>query len=236
MKYTCLLALAIVFTTQKGCAQQIEFKDQNLKSALLKKGYDFNKDGQIEVSEIDTVKKLNVSKSEIKSLDDLTHFKSLISINANDNQIKNLDVFFNNGIIKEIYIVRNALGKKLILKDARNLTDLAAANNNIEEIDLTGTENIKSLYLQGNAIKTIVLKKLLDLQSLDLMYNSQLKLIDISANHNLNSLYLLSTGITKLDVTGTPLLETLYVDKNVSIIKGNGHTNVKAAPIVKEIQ
>ncbi|WP_431200229.1 hypothetical protein ACRQ5D_19485 [Mucilaginibacter sp. P25] len=111
MKYISYLVLAVVFVAQGVSAQQIVFKDQNLKSALLKRGYDFNKNGEIEVSEIDTVANLNIAKSDIRLLDDLKYFKSLERVYAMSNQIANLDVFFDNNTIKEIYIGGNVLGK-----------------------------------------------------------------------------------------------------------------------------
>jgi hypothetical protein len=75
MKRTSFLILVIILIAQNVRAQKIVFKDQNLKAALLNIGYDFNKDSEIEISEIDTITKLNISERKIKSLDDLIYFK-----------------------------------------------------------------------------------------------------------------------------------------------------------------
>ncbi|WPV02781.1 hypothetical protein SNE26_13420 [Mucilaginibacter sp. cycad4] len=235
MKYTSFLVSLLVFIAQGVCAQQIVFKDKNLKSALLNKGYDFNKNGEIEVSEIDTVSKLNIAKCNIKSLDDLRAFKSLKAIYAMDNHIGSLDVFFDNNTIEEIYIGGNSLGGKLTLKNIKNLTDLAAAQNSLEEIELVGTDNVKFLSLQNNAFKKIDLRNLANLNTLELIGNKELKSIRIDSNPSLTYLCLLSTAVTRLDITHNKLLNTLYVAGNVAIIKENSQAQFKPAPIVKEI-
>jgi hypothetical protein len=232
MKRTSFLILVIILIAQNVRAQKIVFKDQNLKAALLNIGYDFNKDSEIEISEIDTITKLNISERKIKSLDDLIYFKSLKTINANTNQIENLDVFFNNNIIEEIYIGGNLLGKKLALKNIKNLTALYAFRNNLEEIDLIGTNNIKSLYLQGNLFKKIEFENLLDLNTLELSNNKGLKFVDIHFNQALVSLYLIQTPLSKLDISHNNLLKILYVAKDVELIKNDTQSKFKPAPTI----
>jgi hypothetical protein len=232
MKRTSFLILVITLIAQNVRAQKIVFKDQNLKAALLNIGYDFNKDSEIEISEIDTITKLNISERKIKSLDDLIYFKSLKTINANTNQIENLDVFFNNNIIEEIYIGGNLLGKKLALKNIKNLTALYAFRNNLEEIDLIGTNNIKSLYLQGNLFKKIEFENLLDLNTLELSNNKGLKFVDIHFNQALVSLYLIQTPLSKLDISHNNLLKILYVAKDVELIKNDTQSKFKPAPTI----
>jgi Leucine-rich repeat (LRR) protein len=124
------------------------------------------------------------------------------------NQIANLDVFFDNNTIEEIYIGKNALGKKLILKNVKNLNILAVAQNNLDSIELIGTDNIKQLYLQGNAFKNIKFKNLTNLDVLELTGNKELKTIDISSNFALSYLNLLSTAVSRLDVSNNKLLTT----------------------------
>lgn len=235
MKYISYLVLAVVFVAQGVSAQQIVFKDQNLKSALLKRGYDFNKNGEIEVSEIDTVVNLNIAKSDIRLLDDLKYFKSLERVYAMSNQIANLDVFFDNNTIKEIYIGGNVLGKKLTLKNLRNLTVLAAPHNDLETVELNGTDSIRQLYLQSNAFKNIKLENLTNLSVLELIDNKALKTIDIRPNVALTYIGLLSTAVSQLDISNNKLLSTFYVSNTVNVIKSAGQENLKSAPVLREI-
>jgi hypothetical protein len=228
MKYTRFLFLFLIgLAAQSAWAQKITFKDENLKQALLDGGYDRNKDGEIEVSEIDTVTKLGIAKKKIKSLDDLVWFKGLRLLYANGNEIQNLDVFFNNSVIETIYIGKNPLDKKLILRNVKNLKRFYAFADSLEEIDFTGTDNIKLLYLQENRFEKVEFKNLVNLELLQLGGNKTLKIVDVSANQHINSLYLLGTAITQLDVTSTPLLKILYIENNVKLIKSNTQENLK---------
>lgn len=228
-----ILVLLVLIQTQNINAQNVNFKDNNLKIALFELGFDFNKNKEIEISEIDTITSLNISKRNIKYLDDLIYFKKLKVINAMTNQIQNLNVFFNNSVIEEIYIGENQLGKKLTLKNIPNLKGFYAFRNNLEEIKFISTDNIQSLYLQGNLFKKVKFKNLSKLKSLQLSENSKLKIIDISNNKELGQLYLTDTTISKLDITNNPLLKILYVEKNVGLFKNNSQSNFKPMPIIE---
>jgi hypothetical protein len=233
MKFKTIILLISILFFQNINAQKIKFKDENLKIALLELGYDFNKDKEIQISEIDTVTKLKISKRNIHQLDDLVHFKNLKVINAMTNQITNLDVFFNNSVIEEIYIGENQLGKKLVLKNLENLKGLYAFRSGIAEIDFIGTDNIKSLYLQGNSFEKIGFENLSWLNTLQVTENEKLKEIDVSNNKELVQLYLTETSISKLDITNNPLLKTLYVEKKVEIKRAEKQSDFKPMPIIK---
>lgn len=233
MKYKILLIILCALFFQNTNAQKIKFNDANLKLGLIELGYDFNKDNEIQVSEIDTVTKLNISKKSIKQLDDLLYFKNLKVINAMTNQITNLDVFFNNTMIEEIYIGENQLGEKLVLKNLKNLKGLYAFRNGIKKIDFIGTDNVKSLYLQGNSFERIEFENLSKLNTLQLSENEMLKEVDVSNNNQLVQLYLTDTSISKLDITNNPLLKTLYVEKKVEIKRAEKQSDFKPMPIIK---
>lgn len=223
----------IVLMIQSVSAQKITFKDENFKKALIDEGYDRNKDGEIDVSEIDTIAKLTITKKKIKSLDDLVWFKSLRSVNANSNEVHNLDVFFNNPVIEEIYVGDNPLGKKLTLKNVKKLNTLIAFADQLQEIDLTGCDNIRWLYLQQNHFETVDVKNLPKLETLQLMDNKSLKFLNIDVNQLITSLYVTGTAITELDVTHNPLLNILYIDNNVKLIKNKAQTNLNPMPLIK---
>ncbi len=113
MKHKYLIISLIAFFSMNINAQEIKFKDSNLKKALLESGYDFNKNNEIEISEIDTITSLKISKKKIDKLDDLIYFKKLRILYATTNNITKLDVFFDNSIIEELYVGENRLGKKI---------------------------------------------------------------------------------------------------------------------------
>lgn len=230
MKQLLLLLLLSLNVT----AQKIDFKDGKLKKALLELGYDFNKNNEIEISEIDTITKLKVVEKSIKNLDDLKYFKSLKSLNAMTNEIKNLDVFNNNSIIEHINIGDNLFDNKLTLRNIPNLKELHAFLNQIKSIEFTGKNNIKLLTLQGNQFETINFKKLKKLESLALARNELLKSIDIHKNVNLKELQITNTKIIKLDISKNPQLKVLYADENVELIKSEYQKDFKPAKILKK--
>ncbi|QSW90403.1 hypothetical protein J0383_06215 [Flavobacterium endoglycinae] len=233
MKLNCAVIFITIVISQNLIAQKIKFKDENLKISLIEQGYDFNKDNEIEVSEIDTVIKLKITKKNIKMLDDLVHFKSLKAFNAMNNQIRNIDVFFNNSNIEEIYIGENNLGKKLILKNMPKLRGLYAFRNGLSELVLINTSNIESLYLQGNIFEKIILDKLPKLKTLQLSENGNLKMINVEKNVELVQLYLNSTKIEKLDISNNPLLKTLYIDNGVNLLKSEKQSMIKPMQSIK---
>ncbi|MCA6423478.1 MAG: hypothetical protein IM568_11765 [Flavobacterium sp.] len=227
------ILLMIIFISVKVNGQKIDFKDLNLKVTLLELGYDYNKNNEIEISEIDTVKSLIISKRNIDKLDDLIHFKNLKVLNAMTNNITNLDVFFNNPVIEELYVGENKLGKKLILKNLTNLRGFFAFRNDLEDIIIENTDKIEQMYLQGNLFQKIELKYLSKLRTLQLNENRNLKNIDVSKNTELIQLYLTETLITKLNISNNPILKTLYIEKNVELLKSNSQDNLKAMPLIR---
>lgn len=225
--------MSLLFFPKCLSAQKIKFKDENLKKALLELGYDVNKDNEIQISEIDTISKLKISNKNIKSLDDLVHFKKLKILNAMKNQVANLDVFFNNSTIEEIYVGENILGKKLVIRNMPKLRGLYAFRNGINELILINTNNIESLYLQGNMFEKIILDELPKLKTLQLSENGTLKMIEVEKNNELVQLYLNSTKIEKLDISKNLLLKTLYIDRGVNLLKSEKQSNFKPMQTIK---
>ncbi|MHC0443099.1 hypothetical protein [Flavobacterium sp. 3-210] len=233
MRLFYILLFLVVFPPSILNAQKIKFKDENLKKTLFELGYDVNKDNEIEITEIDTISKLKISNRNIKSLDDLVHFKKLKTVNAMKNQVANLDVFFNNSTIEEIYVGENMLGKKLVIKNMPKLKGLYAFRNGLNELVLISTTNIESLYLQGNMFEKIILDELPKLKTLQLSENGNLKLIDVKKNVELVQLYLNSTKIEKLDISNNLILKTLYIDNGVNLLKSEKQSNFKPMQSIK---
>lgn len=71
--------------------------DENFKKALLK--YDFNGNGTIEVSEIDTIKYLDVSNCNIKSLKGIKYFKKLEVLICSNNSLETIVVSKNKKLL-----------------------------------------------------------------------------------------------------------------------------------------
>ncbi|MCZ8198679.1 MAG: hypothetical protein O9267_13830, partial [Flavobacterium sp.] len=208
-----VLVIIVALISMKVNAQKIKFKDKNLKNALIELGFDFNKNSEIEISEIDTVTKIKVTKKSIKSLDDLIYFKGLKIINAMTNDITDLNVFYGNTTIEELYVGENKLGEKLVIKEMPNLKGLYAFRNDIKEFEFIGKyENLKSLYIQGNPVENLNLQNLTNLESLQLFECDNLKTINFFIETKLKQFFLLDMKV--VNVLKKENTRTLYLEKN----------------------
>lgn len=231
LKYLILLFTALIFF--QTSAQKIKFEDFNLKRAIIELGYDRNKNSEIEISEIDTVQKLNLSKRNIKSIDDLIYFKSLKWLNVMTNEIKEIDVFYGNSTIEELYVGENKLGPKLIIKNMPNLSVIYAFRNEIVELEFIGKHSkLKSLYIQGNPVVNLDLQNLPKLENLQLFDCDNLKTIDFDKSTNLKQFFLLDMKVVnvrmKNDNVKTIYLEMTSDPKNTPRID-----SIKTAPVLK---
>lgn len=231
MKYLIILFTALTFF--QASAQKIKFKDSNLKKTLIELGYDRNKNSEIEISEIDTIQKLNVSKRSIKSLEDLIHFKSLKVLNAMTNEIKDINILYENSTIEELYIGENKLGPKLTIKNIPNLSGIYAFRNEITEFKFIGEfPKLKSLYIQGNPVANLDIQNLPNLESLQLFECDNLKTIDFSIKTKLKQFFLLDMKVVNV-VLKNERVRTVYLEKTSDPKNTPRIDSIKTAPVIK---
>ncbi|WP_147298512.1 leucine-rich repeat domain-containing protein [Flavobacterium cutihirudinis] len=231
MKYIILLFTLSAFF--KANAQKIKFKDSNLKKALIELGYDRNKNSEIEVSEIDTVQKLKVSKRNIKSLDDMIYFKKLKVLNVMSNDIEEIKVFYGNSTFEELYIGENKLGPKLIVKDIPNLAGIYAFRNDITDLEFIGEfPKLKSLYIQGNPVANLDLQNLKNLENLQLFECDKLKTIDLWKQTKIKQFFLLDMKVVNV-VSKNEFVRTVYIEKKSDPKNSPKIDSVKTAPVIK---
>jgi len=231
MKYKFLIII-IALISLNANAQKIKFKDENLKSALIELGYDFNKNNEIEISEIDTVAKIKVNKKNIKSLDDLKFFKSLKILNVMTNDISDLEVFCGNTTIEELYVGENKLGEKLVIKEMPNLQGLYAFRNGLKELEFIGKyEKLNSLYIQGNPVENLNLQNLPNLENLQLFECDDLKTINFYIGTKLKQFFLLDTKV--VNVLKKENTTTVYLEKNSDPKNSPKIDSVKTAPVIR---
>lgn len=228
-----IISFTILFLYFNTNAQSIKFKDNNLKKALIELGFDKNKNSQIEHNEIADVQTLNISEKQIKSIEDLIHFKSLKKLNANGNLITDISIFFGNTVLEEIYLGDNKLGPELIIKDIPNLKGLYAFRNEIKDIKfLSKLSNLKSLYIQDNPIVYLNIENLLNLESLQLFECYDLKQIDLNKNTNIKQFFIIDMKVesivSKDQNSNSVFLQNIEDAKNPSQIE-----NLKVAPTIK---
>jgi len=231
MKYIIMLFAVSVFF--QANAQKIKFKDSNLKKALIELGYDRNKNSEIEISEIDSVQKLKVSKRNIKSLDDMIYFKSLKELNVMTNDIKEIKVFYGNSTIEELYVGENKLGPKLKVKDIPNLKGIYAFRNGITEFEFSGEFlNLKSLYIQGNPVVNLDLQNLKNLENLQLFECDNLKTIDLWKKTKIKQFFLMDMKVVNV-VSKNEFVRTVYIEKNSDPKNSPKVDSIKTAPVIR---
>ena len=224
-----LLALNM-FTTKVDATSDdeiVNFKDENLKSAILEDAgndYDINKDGELSIEEMKKIDNLGYLAG--KGITDLTGLEYAINVEYID--LSNFEI--------EEGAELNNITDISPLKNLTKLTFLQLNGNGIEDISaLSDLTNLENLYLPHNKIKDIKpLEKLVNLRNLSLAYN---EIENISSLKELTKLEYLSlcnnhisdfTPINNLKITDLDI-ENQTVKENVvqSVIKEEIKTGIK---------
>ena len=229
-------------------SQNIDIPDVNFKNALvnticvdtngdgeLDNDVDINNDGEIQVSEAESVIfELNIRNKNISSLQGIEYFMNLKKLDCYGNDISgwNIDLSSNlaleyldcsyNSLItidisQNINLVsftayQNGL-TSLNVSYNSNLEYLNVHNNNLNEIDLSNNINLKYFQCQGNYLTSIDISENINLEYLAcvLTYITEL---DISNNINLKSLSCSNNSINNLDLSNNAFLEVLDCSSN----------------------
>ncbi|WP_395044525.1 T9SS type A sorting domain-containing protein [Flavobacterium sp.] len=221
------LSLLLLFLfTKVTNAQIVNIPDANFKSKLLEASpsnsiasnfsnnyfkIDSNNDGEIQISEANQVIGLDISLSNISSLEGVNNFLNLQSLYCNSNQLISFDVIglinltsldcSNNQLI---YLNENGLS---------NLSTLYCSNNQLTSLNVSGLYNLTSLNCVSNQLTSLDLSGLINLSNLNCGSN-QLISLNVSGLTYLNSLYCNNNLLTNLDLSGLTYLNYLYCNYN----------------------
>lgn len=232
-----LLFSLLVFSLSN--AQIVNIPDPNFKNALLNHQpiIDTNGDGEIQVSEAESINALFVDDQDINDVTGIEAFVNIIYLNCSDNNIINLDISQLSNLV-DLYAERN----EITSIDASNNPDLyllrinenpllfvdVSQNVNLEllsvvspvltNIDVTNNINLISLVCGGtfsgeiiSPLNNLDLSTSLNLQQL-LIYGTQISNLDLSNNINLNHLRLrYNEYINDLDISSNLLLERIMI-------------------------
>ena len=109
---------------------------------------DTNNDGEIQVSEAQTIKYLNLFSCNITSLEGIESFTNLIYLSCRTNQLSSLNV-----------------------QGLANLQGLNCGYNQLASLNLQGLANLQVLACYQNPITSLNVQGLVNLQTLDCSYN-----------------------------------------------------------------
>ncbi len=197
---------------------------------LAQTNVDTNGDGEIQITEAESVTTLTVMSPIIKGLDDFINIETLRCDSSifgdpyNTVRVSYLDVspLVN---LKNLYVTGNLIATLDVSQNV-NLERLDCRGNLLNSLLLTNNPNLKYLYcgnLSGNSdvpygVYSPVNKN--TFKTLDLSTNSQLEYLTCSyatmegiifgSNTNLETIYCINNGLTSLDISQLPNLKTLH--------------------------
>ncbi|MEM9679843.1 MAG: hypothetical protein AAF901_05925, partial [Bacteroidota bacterium] len=178
----------------------------NFAAALEALGYDdISGDGLVPTALIEVVTNLDVRESNIASLTGIEDFTALEDLNANGNDLNQLDLSNNT-----------------------QLKILKAIRNNITTVNITNNPLLEDIRVERNAITNIDLSNQPNLIILQIDRNN-LTALDLSANTQLVRCRIYSNNITSLDLSNNPLVTEIvaYVnDLEYLNVRNGNNTNI----------
>jgi len=244
MKNKVILLLIILISTNTY-SQIVDIPDTNFKFILTNlpcvdtngDGYgdsdvDTNDDGEIQVTEAETVLWLIVGGLTVNSIEGLQSFINLVELRLIDLDINNLD--FSQNIQLEKLSIGEGPINSIDLNQNINLIELRISHTQITELVLTNNQQLLKLTCASNPITTIDISQNVNLIELNCtysplteidvsqnialedigMWNNQLTFLDINQLYNLKELNVDGNQLTELDVSNNPNLEEIIVDYN----------------------
>ncbi|MHC0444243.1 RCC1 domain-containing protein [Flavobacterium sp. 3-218] len=189
-------------------------------------------DGKVPTSNINTLKSLDVSNSNISDLTGIQDFVSLTNLNCSQNSLKALNVNKNTALI-----VLNCNNNQIAALDVSNntaLTELICYSNKLTSLDVkantaltkldSGSNQYTTLDVSSNTALTFLGCNTSQLTSLDVSNNTALTLLDCRENKikaldvsnltALKELYCQSNQLKDLDVSKNKSLELINCSKN----------------------
>lgn len=212
-----------------------QIPDSAFRMKLIQLGLEFDDNNCILTSELQKIARLDLSRSEIKSIEGIARFENLVFLNCQNNLIENLDLS-ENLILEKLNCSLNPLGK---IDLSRNilLTELYCNYNILADLDVSNNINLSYLSCNTNQLKKLDLSNNILLENffcstnhiklLDLSQNAKLEEVRCDHNHltqlnlgvNLNLKFLSCNNnhLEKLDISNNPNLQSLLCYRNESL-------------------
>lgn len=210
-------------------SQVISFNDDTFKSKLLESNagnfiaqnlngdyfaIDVNSNNQIEESEALLVSALDISNATISSLNGISFFTNLISLNCENNLLSGLNVSNLNNLT-----LLNCSNNQLANLNVNGLTELRNLNcqfNQLINLNVSDITNLTNLNCSYNQIVTLNFNNLLNLEELNCS-NNQIASFDLSDLINLTSLDCNNNLLNAINTSNLVSLETLNCNSNVLV-------------------
>jgi len=216
--------LVLVLCSFNAYSQFINIPDINLKMKLVAQNIDTNSNFQIEYSEALNVQFLDISNSNITSLEGLESFSNLEYLNCSNNpilnnidfnQLKKLNYLNYSFIQSTTYLnFENLNISVLILEGLTNLkTIYCTGNKNLTSLSLSGATNLVDAWVSHNNLSSLNLSGLTSITKLECQVN-QLATLDVNNLITLKSLECGGNLLTSLNVSKLANLTNLGFSYN----------------------
>ncbi len=193
---------------------------------------DSNNDGEIQVSEAQAIKVLQLQNSNISDLTGLEAFANLEFLNVYYNPITNINTS-QNSALRGLYCGHGQLSS-IDVSQNPNLVMLDCYDGQITSLNLEQNSNLKVLRFYGNQLGSIDVSHNINLKelsvtgslinSLDVSANTalivlrcgfnQLNNLDVTQNTALTELYCMGNQLTTIDISHNTALTSLYIYNN----------------------
>jgi uncharacterized repeat protein (TIGR01451 family) len=234
--YTLILFLLLSFV---GNSQIVNIPDANLKVALLNitasdqlastqtpvyneildlwevtmfNSIDANGDGEIQVSEAQAIKFLNIVISSVTNLTGLEAFSNLKYLKYRaDNSITsvNFSVLTN---LKSLDCSQSGI-TNLSVSNLTNLVYLDCSGNTIQNLDISTLLNLERLYSSGVNLNSLNTSQNLNLKYLECEFNL-INSLNVGTLTNLETLKCSGNQLTSLNISGAINLKKLECNNN----------------------
>ena len=186
---------------------------------------DTNSDGEIQVTEAQAIKWINVIGSNISNLIGIEAFTNLEYFNCSNKQLTSLNILSLTNL-KSLICDDNQLTNLNVsgLTNLQNLRCIGAPL--LTSVDVSTLTNLTDLWFSNTNITSLDVSNLTNLWRLVCDY-TQLTSIDVSSNINLLRLYCRENQITSLDVSMLSVLNVLecYDNPLTELNIKNGNSN-----------
>lgn len=237
--------ITFLFLTTISQAQIVNIPDVNFKNALIAEGVDTNNDGEIQVSEAESVSGVGVYNRNISSLEGIQSFTNIEVLYCYSNQLTSLDVTQNPKLVT-LFCDTNQL-TSLDVSQNPKLETLSAKFNQLTSIDVNQNPNLEWLIFSLNQLTSIdvtqkpnligLIGTSNQLTNIDVSQNpnlvwlgvgdNQLKSIDVTQNPNLKRFYCYENQISSVDVSNNSELERLLVNNNqLTVLNTRNNGNI----------
>lgn len=241
-----IIPLIVLFVSSFAFGQIVNIPDANFKAALLAGNttnlnyvYDFpsdgpsmlefapgfdidiNNDGEIQVSEAENITGLFLDNSSILSLEGISAFTNLASIECNNNNISgSLDLSSNINL--EYASFNNNLIQNINVSNCSNLKSISCENNQLLDLDLSNNFVLTTIrFVDNDFLQTINMKNGLG-QFIDFPFSSW----------TLNNIQFICADLAEVDFLNNAFIAegiTVNINDYCSFIPGGDYNTISGS-------